>query len=100
MKLKQTTAQVIAAIKSQTFVREGSVKQLKIGNLERSITLNRELVNLDERTVELSFSSEQAVERWFGMEFLGHEPGECDLSRLNDSGAFLMDHLSVTAVWF
>ena len=93
MKLKQTTAQVIAAIKSQTFVREGSVKQLKIGNLERSITLNRELVNLDERTVELSFSSEQAVERWFGMEILGHEPGECDLSRLNDSGAFLMDHL-------
>lgn len=93
MQPKQTTAQVIAAIKRQNFVREGNVKQLKIGDLKRSITLNRELVNVEERTVELSFSSEQAVERWFGMEILGHEPGECDLSRLNDSGAFLMDHI-------
>lgn len=93
MKLKLTTAQVIAAIKRQKFVRDGNVKQLKIGDLERHITLKRELVNKEERTVELSFSSEHPVERWFGMEILGHEKGECDLSRLNDSGAFLMDHL-------
>lgn len=68
-------------------------KKLKLGNQFRTLTFVRESVNQDERTVELSFSSEESVERWFGMETLGHEPGECDLSRLNDSGAFLMDHM-------
>ncbi len=66
---------------------------LKLGNQFRTLTLVRESVNEEERTVELSFSSEEPVERWFGMETLGHEPGECDLSRLNNSGAFLMDHM-------
>lgn len=67
-------------------------KTLKIGRQFRTLTLVRESVNEEDRTVELSFSSEEPVERWFGMETLGHEPGECDLSRLNNSGAFLMDH--------
>ncbi|MFA1575752.1 phage major capsid protein [Vibrio cyclitrophicus] len=65
---------------------------LKLGKQTRTLTLTRESVNEEERTVELSFSSEEPVERWFGMEILGHQAGECDLSRLNNSGAFLMDH--------
>lgn len=67
-------------------------KTLKIGRQFRTLSFVRESVDDDARTVELSFSSEEPVERWFGMEILGHEPGECDLSRLNNSGAFLMDH--------
>lgn len=67
-------------------------KTLKLGRQFRSLTFVRESINEENRTVELSFSSEEPVERWFGMEILGHAPGECDLSRLNNSGAFLMDH--------
>ncbi|ELB2912181.1 phage major capsid protein [Vibrio parahaemolyticus] len=67
-------------------------KTLKLGKQHRTLSLTRESVNEEDRTVELSFSSEEPVERWFGMEILGHQPGECDLSRLNNTGAFLMDH--------
>lgn len=89
--------QITKLIKQQNLTREATpeqlTKELKIGNLDRTLTFSREAVDEKERTVELSFSSETAVERWFGMETLGHEPGECDLSRLENAGAFLMDHL-------
>ncbi|WP_027858393.1 phage major capsid protein [Marinobacterium jannaschii] len=72
--------------------KKTSQKQLKLGNQFRTLTVVREAIDEEARTVELSFSSEAPVERWFGMEVLGHKSGECDLSRLNNSGAFLMDH--------
>jgi HK97 family phage major capsid protein len=49
-------------------------------------------INQEERTVDLSFSSELAVERHFGMEILDHSEKSCDLSRLNKGGAVLVDH--------
>ncbi|KXV35905.1 hypothetical protein AD940_01120 [Gluconobacter thailandicus] len=50
-------------------------------------------VDREARTVRLAFSSEGAeVPRWFGREVLGHDPGEADLTRLNDSASLLMDH--------
>ncbi|WP_441253613.1 phage major capsid protein [Bradyrhizobium sp. 613_E4_N2_2] len=49
-------------------------------------------VDVEARTVELSFSSEIEYERWWGIEILGHDPGECDLSRLNDNAALLWNH--------
>jgi HK97 family phage major capsid protein/HK97 family phage prohead protease len=50
-------------------------------------------VDLEARTVELSFSSEtDTVERWFGIEILSHEPGAVDLSRLNNSAPSLWMH--------
>ncbi|MFY9810831.1 phage major capsid protein [Aquabacterium sp.] len=49
-------------------------------------------VNIEARTVELAFSSEVEVQQWFGIEILSHEPGACDLSRLNDGGALLVGH--------
>lgn len=49
--------------------------------------------DIEARTVELAFSSEEAeVARWFGLEVLSHEDGACDLSRLNDSAALLVNH--------
>lgn len=47
----------------------------------------------DDRRVRLSFSSEAPVERWFGLEILGHRDGEVNLARLA-SGALplLLDH--------
>lgn len=58
----------------------------------RSFDIVREAVNKEARTVELAFSSESPVRRWFGDEILGHNPGECDLSRLNAGAAFLDQH--------
>lgn len=47
---------------------------------------------MESRTVELAFSSEAPVERFYGYEILDHSPGACDLSRANDGGALLLDH--------
>lgn len=49
-------------------------------------------VDVDARTVELAFSSEAEVPRWFGIEVLSHDPVAVDLSRLNDGGALLDGH--------
>lgn len=44
------------------------------------------------RTVELAFSSEAPVDRWWGTEILDHSPKSVDLSRFKRGGALLMDH--------
>lgn len=49
-------------------------------------------VDIEARTVELSFSSETEVPRWWGFEKLSHDDGACDLSRMNDSAAVLWNH--------
>ena len=65
---------------------------LKLGPQTREFNLTRESISEDERTVELSFSSEAEVERWWGYEILDHSPESVDMSRLLRSGALLMDH--------
>lgn len=65
---------------------------------ERGGILRREasVVSFDKeaRTVELSFSSEtDKVERWFGIEILGHEAYEVDLTRLNNKAPVLWMHI-------
>lgn len=42
--------------------------------------------------VEISFSSEEPVDRWFGWEILSHAEGACDLSRLQEIGTVLFSH--------
>ncbi len=50
-------------------------------------------VDEDTRTVALSFSSEQPYERWWGVEILGHAPGEVDMSWIASGRApVLSDH--------
>ncbi len=46
----------------------------------------------DERTVELSFSSETPYERWYGTEILDHKQDSVDLSRLSEIGTLLFNH--------
>lgn len=60
--------------------------------MSRFAVFQRESVNQENRTVEVAFSSEEPVERWFGMEVLSHDAGAVDLSRLNDGGALLFNH--------
>ncbi len=44
------------------------------------------------RTVELSFSSEAPVDRWYGQEILSHDVGAVDLERLLQVGTVLFSH--------
>ena len=62
-------------------------------NLFRSLDLDRSKIDENKRTVELAFSSETPVERWWGEnEILGHNKGEFDLTRLNDGAPLLLNH--------
>ncbi len=62
--------------------------------LVRNYIVDDFTVDMEKRTVELSFSSETEVGRWFGVEILDHSQGAVDFSRLNTRAPFLMDHNS------
>jgi|GEM_PF-2074521 len=60
--------------------------------LTRTFELDRASVSEADRTVSLSFSSEEPVDRHFGVEILDHSPGSMDLSRLNNGAPLLFNH--------
>jgi HK97 family phage major capsid protein len=60
--------------------------------LRREFELDRREIDVDARTVPLSFSSEMPVSRYFGDEVLDHSPKSIRLGRLRNGGALLMDH--------
>lgn len=64
----------------------------KQGGMARQLKAEVREINEDARTVELAFSSEIEVERYFGIEVLDHTPDSIRLGRLQDGGALLMDH--------
>lgn len=64
----------------------------EFGKMRRSFELDRAGINKEERTVPLSFASEEPVDRWFGREILDISKDACDLSRLNNGGAVLVNH--------
>ncbi|MCC7202442.1 MAG: phage major capsid protein [Nitrospirae bacterium] len=68
------------------------MRKIKTGKLYRTIELQREMMNKDDRTIDLSFSSEASVDRWFGTEILDHGPQSVRLGRLNGGGPLLLDH--------
>jgi HK97 family phage major capsid protein len=49
-------------------------------------------IDEDERTVEVAFSSETPIRQWFGIEVLGHNADEIDLSRFLNGAAVLVNH--------
>ena len=67
-------------------------KTLKVGKQYRTFEFIRETLDEKARTIELSFSSEEKVERWFGFEILDHSPGSVRMVRLNTGGPLLLDH--------
>lgn len=73
--------------KREAFLRDpsGEVQQ-------RSLFFKREAVSEEGRTVEVAFSSEEPVKRWWGVEILDHSPKSVDLARLKDGGPGLVDH--------
>ena len=60
--------------------------------------LGRAVAVGDDRRVDLSFSSEQPVARWFGNEVLSHAPGAADLSRIGSGDAPLLWNHDINAV--
>lgn len=75
-----------------TTAKTADIRTLLGQTVDRAFTVERGLVNLETRTVEVAFSSETPVENWFGYEILDHSPDACDLSRLNGRGAVLVCH--------
>lgn len=74
-------------------VTDEQLSKLKAEGLRRDFT-QAEVRQIDEekRTVELAFSSEAEVERWFGIEVLDHSQGAMKTGRLNDGAAVLVNH--------
>lgn len=59
----------------------------------RAATFDRATVDREARTCELAFSSEEPVERWWGVEILGHAAGEMEQDWIGGGTApLLMDH--------
>jgi HK97 family phage major capsid protein/HK97 family phage prohead protease len=73
-------------IKQKFSVREVNgrgdfVRQMEVG-----------AIDAEARTVQVAFSSETPVRQWYGMEVLSHDPAAVDMTRLNNSGAVLVNH--------
>lgn len=86
---------VLALLIGATFLRDASGgAALPDFNGKGDLQRTMEVRSFDEakRTVELAFSSEIEVERWFGYEILDHDPASIRLDRLKDGGALLVDH--------
>lgn len=61
----------------------------------RTLTIPKENdrgIDQEQRTVEVAFSSEAPVERWYGDEILDHADGSIRLGRLENGAAALRDH--------
>jgi HK97 family phage major capsid protein len=58
----------------------------------REFNIDSRSVDKSKRTVQLSFSSESPVDRWFGKEILDHAAGSVRLKRLNDRASVLVNH--------
>ena len=67
-------------------------KTIKTGMLFRASKISEEGINKDERIVDISFSSEEPAERYFGTEILDHEEKSVRLKRLNTGGNLLVQH--------
>jgi len=65
----------------------------KVGEvLSRFFDVQRADMDEKERTIPLSFSSEEPVDRYWGIEVLSHDKDACDLSFLNDGAPLLVEH--------
>lgn len=75
------------------FTRSATPQHLPDFNKDKlTRTMEVRSVDLESRTVELAFSSEEEVPRWYGIEILDHSPSSVRMDRLNDGAALLMDH--------
>ena len=62
------------------------------GRLERTFAMQTRQIDEEKRTAELSLSSEEPYNRWWGTEILDHSEGCVDLVRLQEIGCMLFNH--------
>ncbi|MEY5098588.1 MAG: hypothetical protein RJA36_1307 [Pseudomonadota bacterium] len=62
------------------------------GRAQRALTVERQAINEEARTVELAFASETPYERWWGVEILDVTATAMRLGRLSSGANLLMDH--------
>jgi HK97 family phage major capsid protein/HK97 family phage prohead protease len=65
---------------------------MKIKPQTRFFKLDPSAIDADARTVDMSFSSEAPVDRFFGSEILVHDTKAARLDRLNNSAPLLFNH--------
>ena len=93
MKIRPTTPTTTLTTLVDKRVEGMSDRNLNIPKtLFRTGSFDRASGKEEDRTIELSFSSEAPVERGFGMEILDHSPESVDLARLRSSGPLLFNH--------
>lgn len=74
------------------------VNPMQCGPLTRSFDVVRAAASeTDDNTIEVEFSSEEPVSRWFGVEILDHSPKAVRMGRLNNGAPFLLDHRSYSS---
>lgn len=67
--------------------------ELRLARQWRTVGIKAADIDKEARTVPLSFSSEEPYERWWGVEVLGHAPGEADMTWIGSGrAALLSDH--------
>src|SRR3989337_4017467 len=92
MKTGTTRKTTMTRQEGKTMEKEMLLKQIREKKQYRSFLIERSAINEDKRTVRLSFSSEEPVERWNYIEILDHEPSSVHLRRLKRGGALLINH--------
>lgn len=68
------------------------IKVNKTDKQERYFEAEVRSVGEGSRTIEISWSSEEPVQRWYGSEILSHDASAIDLQRLKDVGVVLFAH--------
>ncbi|WP_100551080.1 phage major capsid protein [Caedibacter taeniospiralis] len=70
-----------------------TIKEAEILTRDYTFNATHSKIDMDKRTVELSFSSNTPYQRWQDAnEVLEHHAGAIDLTRLNNKGALLINH--------
>ncbi|EGQ9962141.1 phage major capsid protein [Vibrio cholerae] len=75
---------------SKTLTASDAIRQQKGQPLYRDYSVGS--INEEERTAELTFSSEYPVDRWFGFEILDHSPGAVRMQRFEAGASSLVNH--------
>lgn len=90
---KEMTNEVTEKVEEQIEISDNDESRFIEEVQHRSITLGRNVLDEESRTIEMSVSSEKPVDRSFGVEILDHTRESMDLEFLNSGNApLLLDH--------
>lgn len=61
-------------------------------SLRRMLDIRESTVDADKRTVDIAFSSDKPISRFFGLEILSHDKGAVNMERMKDGAPLLHQH--------